>query len=69
MFNIVIKKKPRWYQFRWKVSNLLVRLARKIHPKNPEITAFYVRMMTDQMIHGRSVMMVDPTAIYKEVKR
>lgn len=47
---------PRWYQFRWKLSNALVKLAKFIHPPNPEVWAFFVECAMDEMIYGKSVM-------------
>jgi hypothetical protein len=42
MFKRVAKDRPRWYQFRLGVSNLLIRLARRVYPKNPEVLAFWL---------------------------
>jgi hypothetical protein len=49
------KEKPKWHQIRWKVSNLLVKMARFIHPENPEVMAFYTQLLLDQMIYGRAI--------------
>lgn len=48
------KKKPKWYQFRWKISSLLVELARKIKPDNPDVMAFHVDLMTELVLTGKA---------------
>jgi hypothetical protein len=63
MFTVVAKEKPRWYQFRWKLSNFFVRIARRIYPENPEVTAFYMQTMTDQLIYGQSIVSIGPEEI------
>lgn len=60
------KQKPLWYQLRWKLSNLLVWVARKVYPQNPETTAFYMETLTDQLIAGRAVVRVDPMEMMGE---
>jgi hypothetical protein len=56
--------KPKWYNLRWKVSNALVRMANRVYPKNPEVTAFWMQAMSDQMIYGHSVVRVKPEEMY-----
>lgn len=58
--------KPRWYQLRWKLSNALANLARRIYPSNPDVMAFYMQVVTDYMISGRAVTRIDPSEFYKE---
>ena len=38
-------------------------LARKIYPKNPEILAFWMDIMMDELIYGKSVIKIDPIDI------
>jgi len=54
-YDIIVKEKPKWYQARWKLSNLLVFIARKIYPENPEVMAFVIKQMTDMAIYGGSI--------------
>lgn len=60
MIKVTAKDRPKWYQLRWKLSNLFVEIGRKIYPENPEVMAFYVKVMSDQMIYGGSVVRVAP---------
>lgn len=60
MYEFKAKERPRWYQFRLKLSNAFVWLARKVHPRNPEVYAFTTELMMDAMITGRSIVRVDP---------
>lgn len=60
MYQVKARKKPKFYQARWIVSNWLVSLARLIHPRNPEVEAFSMQLMMDQLIYGRSVVRVNP---------
>lgn len=65
MFSITATEKPKWHDLRWKLSNALVGLARRIYPRNPEVNAFLMQLMTDQMIYGQSVVRVNQEEIYK----
>lgn len=55
---IEAKAKPKWHQFRWRVSNALINIARKVYPKNPELTAFMCEVMVDKMLYGQSIVRV-----------
>jgi len=67
--SIESKEKPRWFQFRWKLSNIFVKIAVKIYPENPEVKAFWMQQMIDSLILGRSVIRVNPEEMFKsEVK-
>lgn len=66
MFKLSAKAKPKWHQFRWRISSWLVRLAQKIYPKNPDVTAFYTQVMVDQAIYGKSVVRINPDATWKD---
>ena len=57
---IVAKDKPKWYQIRWKLSNLFVNIGRKIYPRNPEVDAFWMQLMMDESIYGNAFVRVDP---------
>jgi hypothetical protein len=52
--------KPKWFQLRFKLSNLFMSVARLIYPQNPDIRAFYVQLMMDQLIYGESIIRVNP---------
>jgi hypothetical protein len=62
----VPKEQPKWYNLRWKLSNKLVWLARKIHPENPEVKAFWMDVMADQMITGQAIVRVNLEDVMKE---
>ncbi len=65
-YDFVVKEQPLWYQFRWKVSNLLVRLAKKIYPENPEVQAFYLKLLSDYMIYGGAVTHINMSEMLKD---
>ena len=55
------KEKPKWYNARWKASNFFVKIGMKIYPDNPEVKAFIVQQILDQMICGQSITRIDPS--------
>ena len=57
--NITANNKPKWYQFRWKLSNFFVKLAKAIYKENPEVNAFYLKAMNDFMIYGGYITNID----------
>lgn len=61
MIEIKAKEKPKWYNYQWRLSNLFIWIARKIYPANPELNAFMLQMLSDQMIYGQSIVRVNPT--------
>jgi hypothetical protein len=65
VFSITAKNKPKWHNLRWKISNALVKLARKIYPRNPEVDAFMLQIISDQIIYGRSMVRISPEDIFK----
>jgi len=64
MFSITATEKPRWYNFRWKLSNVLVKSARLVYPENPEVNAFFMKLLMDQAVCGKSVVRVDPSGVF-----
>ncbi len=42
-------KQKIWYQLRWRLSNILVNIARKIYSQNPEIPMFWFDLIRDEM--------------------
>ena len=64
MYSITATEKPKWYNFRWNLSNSVVRLARWIYPENPEAKAFLMQVVTDQIIYGHAVTRVSPSEIF-----
>ncbi len=62
--------KPKWYQYKNHLSNLFLWLAKKCYAENPEVMAFICKQMTDVMIYGNSVTIIDPTRFmdYEKVK-
>ena len=65
MYSIIATEKPKWHNIRWKLSNAVVLVARWIYPENPEVKAFLMQVMTDQMIYGQAVTRIDPKEIFK----
>jgi len=57
--------KPKWFQFRRRLSNWFLWLAKKIYPENPEVWAFFCKIMVDTMITGQSIVRVEPSDFYK----
>jgi len=57
-------KRPKWYNIRWRISNLFVHIARIIDPGNPEVKAFYMQRITDALIYGKSIIRVNPEHIH-----
>jgi hypothetical protein len=49
-----------WIKIKQKLSIKLVKLARKLYPENPEVTAFFARLLVDRMIYGKSIIRVEP---------
>ena len=69
MYTVQATERPKWYNFRWRVSSALVRLARRIYPANPDVKAFFMQIAMDQMICGGSVVRVDPLAMKETGKK
>jgi hypothetical protein len=59
IYDVSAKEKPRWHQVRWRLSNIFVRIAKKIYPENPEVMAFFIKQMTDLAIYGGSITHID----------
>ena len=59
--------KPKWYQFRHKLSNFFLMLAKKCYTENPEVYAFMVKQVVDSFITGKSVTHVDLSKYHEEV--
>lgn len=59
-YRITTKDKPRWFQFRWKLSYLIMRLARWVYPPSPEVWAFITQMAMDEMIFGGAIRRIKP---------
>lgn len=60
MYKVTSKEQPKWYNFRWKLSNFFVKIGQKIYPENPEVKAFWLQIISDQMIYGNSVVRINP---------
>ena len=58
---VIPNDRAKWFQFRRKLSSFFVTIARKIYPKNPDVDAFFLECFMDQVIYGKSVVMVNPT--------
>lgn len=52
--------------FREWLAMILVRLAQKIYPESPAVTAFYIQMMQDEMIYGKSIVRIEPKGIWQK---
>lgn len=48
--NIQPKDRPKWFQFRRRISSALVRLARLIYPDSPEVKAFWMEKIIESQI-------------------
>ncbi len=64
--HLVRHENPKWHDLRWRLSNALVGVARRIYPRNPEVNAFLAQVVIDQMIYGRSVVRVNPAEMHNE---
>ena len=60
--------KPKWYNFRHRLSNILLSMAKKVYPENPDVLAFYLKQITDAMIYGGCVTHIDYADFLKEQK-
>ena len=69
MLSITATEKPKWHNFRWRLSNSIVRLAMWVYPENPEVKAFFMKSMIDQMIYGQAVIMLNPETMSKPIKK
>lgn len=58
--DFVSTEKPRWYQFRYRLSRFLVIVAKKIYPKNPDVIAFHLQLFYDSLIYGKAVVRISP---------
>jgi hypothetical protein len=56
---ITAKKKPLRLDVRWRLANLLINIARRIKPSNPEVMAYLLEIATENYIetvmYGESV--------------
>lgn len=52
--------KPKWYEFRKRLSNMFLWLAKLMYKENPEVYAFFIKQHTDLMIYGSSLVHVKP---------
>jgi len=59
MIKVKAKEQPKWFQFRWRLSNLFMCIARAIYPENPEVTGFIIKMIAEQFTYGNAVTLVD----------
>lgn len=55
---IIEKKKPT--SFREWLAMKLVRLAQWIYPESEAVKAFYMQLIADEMIYGKSVIRINP---------
>lgn len=64
MIRIDPKDKPKFFELRRRLAKLFVDIARRIYPVSPEVNAFYIQMMTDQMVLGQCMTRIDPSLYY-----
>ena len=50
------------------VAMKLVRLAQWIYPESEAVKAFYMQLLHDEMIYGKSVVRINPKNLEKEVE-
>ncbi len=43
-----------------KIAKILARMAKKLAPDDPEVHNFYMKLFTDQMIYGKSIVRINP---------
>ena len=51
---------PTKHSIRIRLARILVKLAKKIDPESPEVNDFYMKLFTDQMIYGKSIVRINP---------
>ncbi|MEK6885005.1 MAG: hypothetical protein AABY22_35565 [Nanoarchaeota archaeon] len=49
------------------VAMKLVRLAQWIYPESEAVKAFYMQLLHDEIIHGKSVVRIDPNVYEKDI--
>ncbi len=60
------KERPKWYQFRWRLSSAIVRFAQWIYPDNPDLKAYMAQAMSDMLIYGHHISRVNPADVFPE---
>ena len=55
LFSIEVTDKPKWFQFRRRISRSLVWCAKLIYPRSPEVATFMYEVMVEQAIAGSVV--------------
>ena len=65
-FTIKLKDRPKWYQFRTRLANVFIKIARWIKPGNPEMMAYLTEQMVEMELSGMAIRKVDWKEFYKE---
>ena len=55
LFSIEVTDKPKWFQFRRRISRALVWCAKLIYPQSPEVATFMYEVTVEQAIAGSVV--------------
>lgn len=56
----IFRPKGKEKGFRARIARLLVNLARRVQPDSEEVKAFYMQLIHDFVVYGRSVVRVNP---------
>lgn len=65
-FIVQEESNPKWYQFRTKLANVLIKIARWIKPNNPAMMAYLTEQMIEMKISGMAIRKVDWKSFDKE---
>ena len=65
-FTIKLKDRPKWYQFRTRLANVFIKIARWIKPGNPEMMAYLTEQMVEMELSGMAIRKIDWKEYYKE---
>ena len=65
-YTIKAKERPKWFQLRWRLSNWLISMAIKMYHENPEVKAYFMKVMIDNAICGGSVSHVNWKDVIKK---
>ena len=65
-FTIKLKDRPKWYQFRTRLANVFIKIARWIKPGNPEMMAYLTEQMVEMELSGMAIRKIDFKSFYKE---
>lgn len=65
-FTIKTKDHPKWYEFRTKLANVFIKIARWIKPGNPEMMAYLTEQIVEMELSGMAIRKIDWKEFYKD---